>query len=131
MMPACQAGTVFAHGCWKYTWLFANTNYQGDSFMSNVIKFLEKLGQDAQLRGASQEELAEALAKAQVDAPYCSAILAKDTSQLQDLLGLRPMFYVQMPVEEPQEEEEDEDNEEEPESVRTSGSERLIVAAST
>ena len=93
MMPACQAGTVFAHGCWKYTWLFANTNYQGDSFMSNVIKFLEKLGQDAQLRGASQEELAEALAKAQVDAPYCSAILAKDTSQLQDLLERSENLY--------------------------------------
>jgi hypothetical protein len=98
--------------------------------MSNVIEFLEKLGQDAQLRGASQEELAEALAKAQVDAPFCSAILAKDASQLQDLLGLRPMFYVQMPAEEEEEEDEGEENDEEPKSIRTPGSERLIVAAS-
>lgn len=98
--------------------------------MSNVIEFLEKLGQDAQLRDASQEELAEALAKAQVDAPFCSAILAKDASQLQDLLGLRPMFYVQMPAEE-EEEEDEEENDEEPKSIRTPGSDRLIVAAST
>ena len=99
--------------------------------MSKVVEFLATLGRDAQLRNASPDELAQALANAQIDAPLCSAILAKDASQLQDLLGLRPMFYVQMPVEEEDEEDEGEENEEEPKSVRTRDSERLIVAAST
>jgi hypothetical protein len=105
--------------------------------MSNVIEFLEKLGQDAQLRDAPQEELAAALAEAQVEAPYCSAILAKDASQLQDLLGLRPMLYVLMPAEEEEEEdgeedgEDEEEHEEEPGSVLAPGSERLIATAST
>ena len=99
--------------------------------MSKVIEFLATLGQDAQWRDASPQELTQALAMAQIDAPLCSAILAKDASQLQDLLGLRPMFYVQMPAEEEEQEDEGEENEEEPKARRASGSERLIVAAST
>jgi len=119
--------------CCKYKRLTKKASYQGDSFMSNVIEFLEKLGQDAQLRDAPQEELAAALAEAQVEAPYCSAILAKDASQLQDLLGLRPMLYVLMPAEEEEEEdgEDEEEHEEEPGSVLAPGSERLIATAST
>jgi hypothetical protein len=99
--------------------------------MSNVIEFLAKLGQDARLRDASPEELAHALVQARIDAPLSSAILAGDASQLQDLLGLRPMFYVQMPAEEEEEDDEGEENEEEPRSSRTSGSERLTAAVST
>jgi hypothetical protein len=89
--------------------------------MSSVIEFLEKLGSNAQLRHGSDEELATALDEAHVDAAASSAILAKDPSRLQELLGTEPMFIVQMPgpvIPGPEEEEEEdgEEDEEAPES---------------
>lgn len=79
--------------------------------MSDVIDFLEKMGKDAQLRRASPEEVESALDDAQIDAPLSSAILARDISELYDLLKLQPMFATQM---EPGEEEEAPGREEEP-----------------
>jgi len=86
--------------------------------MSSVIAFLERLGADAQLRHASQEDLAKALEESQVDAALGAAIISHSTSadELYALLGLRPMFHT---MEDPsrkegEEEEEEEGEEEEP-----------------
>lgn len=64
--------------------------------MSNVIDFLEMMGKSAQLRHASRDQVAHALAGTQIDVSMRSAILANDASKLQSLLGQRPMFAVQM-----------------------------------
>jgi hypothetical protein len=64
--------------------------------MSNVIDFLEMMGKSAQLRHASRDQVAHALAGTQIDASMRSAILAHDASQLQSLLGQRPLFAIQM-----------------------------------
>lgn len=79
--------------------------------MSDVIEFLEKMGRHAQLRHASPEDMELALEDAQIDAPLSSAILARDMSDLYDLLKLQPMFATQM---EPGEEEDAPSKEEEP-----------------
>lgn len=55
--------------------------------MSNVIDFLEKMGQDAQLRHASQDAVQLALANAQVEPELRAAILANDQKKLEALLG--------------------------------------------
>jgi len=55
--------------------------------MSNVIDFLERMGQDAQLRHASQNDVEQALARAQIDPQLQTAILAKDQRKLETLLG--------------------------------------------
>ncbi|WP_266170904.1 hypothetical protein [Dyella subtropica] len=81
--------------------------------MSDVIEFLEKIGQDATLRHASPEDMELAMRDAQIDAPLSSAMLARDASELQTLLNLRPMFAFQAdPV--PGEEEEQPGKEEDP-----------------
>jgi hypothetical protein len=56
--------------------------------MSNVIDFLEMIGQDARLRHASQNEMKLALANVQMDSGLQAAILAKDQPQLEALLGV-------------------------------------------
>lgn len=55
--------------------------------MSNVIAFIEKMGQDAQLRHASRNEVEIALANAQIDPELRVAILGKDQERLEALLG--------------------------------------------
>ena len=55
--------------------------------MSNVITFLERMGRDAQLRDASQNEVELELARAQVEPELRMAILAKDQQKLEALLG--------------------------------------------
>ena len=55
--------------------------------MSNVIDFLERVGQDAQLRHASLDELELVLANAKIDPDLRAAILAKDQARLEVLLG--------------------------------------------
>lgn len=54
--------------------------------MSNVIDFLEKMGQDAQLRHASKNEVKLALANAQIDRELQTAVLARDQPRLEALL---------------------------------------------
>ncbi|HET6555318.1 MAG TPA: hypothetical protein VFG49_17460 [Dyella sp.] len=61
--------------------------------MSNLVAFLEKMGTDARLRHASQDELAQALANTQIDASVGAAIIARSTSEVYALMGLRPMFH--------------------------------------
>jgi hypothetical protein len=55
--------------------------------MSNVIAFLERMGQDAQLRHASQNDMELELSRAQIDPELQAAILGKDQQQLEVLLG--------------------------------------------
>jgi hypothetical protein len=76
--------------------------------MSSVIEFLERMGADAQLRHASQEEIAAALEDTQVDAALGAAIIARSTDDLYSLLDVRPMFKT---IENPGREDEDEDGE--------------------
>lgn len=82
--------------------------------MSSVIKFLERMGADAQMRHASQQDIAQALEESKVDAALGAAITSYATSsdELYSLLGLKPMFHV---LENPgrEEEEEEEEGEEE------------------
>jgi hypothetical protein len=55
--------------------------------MSNVIDFLERLGQDAQLSRASAAELEQAMTRACIDPAVQAAILLRDQQQLETLLG--------------------------------------------
>ena len=55
--------------------------------MSNVIDFLERMGQDAKLRYAVDEEFATALAAANIDPAMRTALVDEDRSRLETLLG--------------------------------------------
>jgi hypothetical protein len=59
----------------------------GEIRMSNVIDFLEMIGQDARLRHASQDEMKLALANMRMDSDLQAAILANDQQQLEALIG--------------------------------------------
>lgn len=58
--------------------------------MFDVINFLETVGQDAQWRHASRDEVELALSDAEVDPQLRVAILARDGQELQALLGQTP-----------------------------------------
>jgi len=55
--------------------------------MFDVIDFLESVGQDAQLRYASSEEVVASLAGQSIDSKLRDAILAKDAQGLGAMLG--------------------------------------------
>lgn len=57
--------------------------------MTDIIDFLEKLGQDAQLRHADCGEIQAALADARIDKTAAVAILAGDGRTLATHLGAR------------------------------------------
>ncbi len=101
--------------------------------MSSVIDFLEKMGKDAQLRYASQNELALALEEARIEASLGAAIIAKSTSELYALLHQGPLFCVQSAPGKEEEDEEEEGEEDDEtlapakESSRNSLSSRLVV----
>ena len=82
--------------------------------MSNVIDFLERAGQDALLRRASHVEVELALANARLEAGLRPAILDRDPSRLEALLGLGPLLCMQFPGKEDEEEGEEDDTEESP-----------------
>jgi hypothetical protein len=75
--------------------------------MSNVIDFLERLGQDARLRQGLQDEVALAIAHAQIDPELRVAILAKDQQRIEALLGQGPLCCMLVPGKEGEEEEEE------------------------
>lgn len=81
--------------------------------MSDAIGFLEKMGQDAQLRNASKHDVELALASAFVDPRTRSAILDGDKSTLETLLGGGAFFSVQFPGQEDEQEDEGEGDERE------------------
>jgi hypothetical protein len=78
--------------------------------MSNVIDFLERVGQNGHLRHASQNEVELALSHAQLNPELQAAILAKDQAQLEMLLGQSNLYCMLSPGKE----DEDEDTEEGP-----------------
>lgn len=55
--------------------------------MSNVIDFLEMIGQNANLRHATRAQMETALVHAQIAADMQTAILEHDQEQLQVLVG--------------------------------------------
>ena len=57
--------------------------------MSNVIDFLEKWWQDAQLRHATSADLEQALLRAGIEPAERAAILGADRCTLESLLGAR------------------------------------------
>ncbi len=57
--------------------------------MSNVIGFLERMGQDAQLRHAATDEVNVALANAGIGPALQAVILGNDKAHLEALLGAR------------------------------------------
>lgn len=89
--------------------------------MSNVIDFLERMGQDAKLRYAVGEAFETALAAADIDPAVRAALVDEDQSRLEALLGAptNVCCMVQKPddgddlVEDDEELDDDEDDEEE------------------
>lgn len=55
--------------------------------MSNVINFLERLGQDAKLRGADCGAFDQALQSAGISSQLWSSIVESDDRQREKLLG--------------------------------------------
>ncbi|OOG49074.1 hypothetical protein [Rhodanobacter sp. C01] len=78
--------------------------------MIDVIDFLERVGQDAQLRHASQDEVELALSSAEIAPELQATILAKDQARLETLLGQVTVCSALFPGNE-DEEEGDEDEE--------------------
>jgi hypothetical protein len=91
--------------------------------VSNVIDFLERFGQDADMRYASEDAIAEALGNAGIEPRLQSAILSNDQGALKALLGAdtNVCCMVHAPDDdEDDDEDEDEEHEDDKEKV-TSG----------
>lgn len=99
--------------------------------MTDVIDFLERVGQDAQLRHASQDEVGLALTSTEIAPELQAAILANDPVQLETLLGHVPACGYLLPGEEPAEEEEGDEDEEtpskEPDSALEHGRNHAVI----
>ena len=80
--------------------------------MSNVIDFLERFGQDAGLRHAPSDAVAEALKSAGIDPELRAAILANDQRTLEALLGADTNVCCMTNKPEDEEAEPEEDDEE-------------------
>lgn len=83
--------------------------------MSNVIDFLEKFGQDAGLRHATDDAIADALRNAGIEPRLQAAILDKDQHALEALLGADTNVCCMVNAPDEEEEEEDEDDEDDEE----------------
>lgn len=85
--------------------------------MSDVVDFLEKMGQDAHLREASDAELAAALEEAGVDPAAQATLLTRDAHAIGSLLGADPntCCLVRGPDEDEETEEEDDEGEDDDE----------------
>jgi hypothetical protein len=77
--------------------------------MLNVVRFLEKMGSDAQWNEISMEKMELALAEADIEGPVRSAILNKDGAELQALMQQKLFNPIIVPGTEEEEEEEDGD----------------------
>jgi hypothetical protein len=69
--------------------------------MSNIIDFLETIGQDANLRYASNGEMQHMLVDAQLDADVRDAVLAKDQQRLTALVGAQNVCCYLVPAKTP------------------------------
>jgi hypothetical protein len=86
-------GFAVAGGSWwllsfgnRVTCAIPNPSLLGESAMSNIIDFLEAVGQNANLRYASPEKMQHLLADSQVDDELQGAVLAGDQQRLSELL---------------------------------------------
>jgi hypothetical protein len=59
----------------------------GGKFMTNVIRFLESVGQRSDLRNASSVEIRNAAISAGIDSEIQAALLNRNQAQLEFLLG--------------------------------------------
>lgn len=83
--------------------------------MSNVIRFLERIGSEAQWGDITKVAMELALTDAKIEGPLCAAILNRDAAQLQVLLQQKPLVgYVSPGEEEEEEEEQEEEGEDKP-----------------
>jgi hypothetical protein len=57
--------------------------------MSNVIDFLESMGQDAALRHVTGQNLRQAMNDAKIDPALQAAIIAGDQAKIETLLGAK------------------------------------------
>ncbi len=55
--------------------------------MATLIEFLEKMGSDAHLRGASREDLALAMEAAGIDVAARDTLLSQDQGEIEELMG--------------------------------------------
>jgi hypothetical protein len=83
--------------------------------VSNVIDFLQRLGQDADLRHAPRTALEQALAEAGIDPALREALLGADQRKLESLLGADTNVCAMIAPGKKEDEEEDEDDFEEDE----------------
>lgn len=78
--------------------------------MLNVVRFLEKMGSDAQWNEISMDKMELALAEADIGGPARLAILNKDAAELQAFMQQKLFTPIIIPgTEEEEEEEEDGD----------------------
>ncbi len=89
--------------------------------MLDIIDFLERLGQDADLGRASAEEIQDALLAADLPAAAQDVLLSGDRLRLEALVGAPPIVCcaVWVPKKEEDEEEEQETEEEAPKEVKS------------
>jgi len=73
--------------------------------MSNVIDFLERLGQDSQLRHATGIELEQALTRAGIEPAVRTAMLGSDRGLLESLIGSTPNICCMINVPQEQDDE--------------------------
>jgi len=77
--------------------------------VSNVIDFLQRLGQDADLRHAPRTQLEQALAEAGIDPELRAALLGSDQSKLEELLGVNTNVCAMIAPGKKEEDEEEDD----------------------
>jgi hypothetical protein len=78
--------------------------------VSNVIDFLQRLGQDATLRHATRTELELALAEAGIDPALREALLGSDQRKLEALLGADTNVCAMIHPDKKEDDEDDEDD---------------------
>lgn len=82
--------------------------------MTDVIEFLEKMGSDAQFHQGSRDQVALALMETGIAPEVQLALIAKDQSRLEQLLGQVPLCAVFLPGKQEEEEEGEGDDDETP-----------------
>ena len=66
--------------------------------MSNVIDFLEMIGQDSNMRNASRSDMAAVMANMQIAPEVQAALLSKDPQQLEAALGASTVCCMMLPA---------------------------------
>jgi hypothetical protein len=86
--------------------------------MSNVIRFLESIGNNSELRLAGTEELERALCSAQIEPQVRDAILARDKARLEHLLSASSIVCCAVLGPEPGREDEEEEPSQDDDEIR-------------